>query len=210
MVVVGHENAHIKPRHIFCQYLLTNTASGKAKIDEISKLKAKLVEADALTTRYRQNLQMARDVTEKAMAESRKLRAELAMYRRNDPHAMPEVERAQGMSKEIISLTTVPNDEKDRARKVDASKFDSLMAKGKKFEDQKKYDDALWTYWAAADAGVNRPEPYMAISRIHAIRNNPEQGIKTYERALRLGGKRVPAIEQTLKKQLIDKKKKAK
>ena len=58
-------------------------------------------------------------------------------------------------------------------------------------------------------AGVNRPEPYMAISRIHAVRNNPEQGIKTYERALRLGGKRVPAIEQTLKKQLIDKKKKA-
>ena len=194
------------------QVKATDTMAGelKAKIDEISKLKAKLVEADALTTRYRQNLQMARDVTEKAMAESRKLRAELAMYRRNDPHAMPEVERAQGMSKEIISLTTVPNDEKDRARKVDASKFDSLMAKGKKFEDQKKYDDALWTYWAAADAGVNRPEPYMAISRIHAIRNNPEQGIKTYERALRLGGKRVPAIEQTLKKQLIDKKKKAK
>ena len=193
------------------QVKATDTMAGelKAKIDEISKLKAKLVEADALTTRYRQNLQMARDVTEKAMAESRKLRAELAMYRRNDPHAMPEVERAQGMPKEIIALTTVPNDEKDRARKADASKFDRLMAKGKKFEDQKKYDEALWTYWAAADAGVNRPEPYMAISRIHAIRNNPEQGIKTYERALRLGGKRVPAIEQTLKKQLIDKKKKA-
>ena len=73
---------------------------------------------------------------------------------------MPEVERAQGMSKEIISLTTVPNDEKDRARKVDASKFDSLMAKGKKFEDQKKYEDALaqqnwqtqWDYQLEQDA----------------------------------------------------------
>ncbi|MBR2428121.1 MAG: hypothetical protein IKB16_15415 [Lentisphaeria bacterium] len=182
----------------------------KAKIAEINKLKAKLMESDALATRYRQNLQIARDVTEKAMAESRKLRADLAMYRRNDPHAMPEVEKAKGMPKEILTLTTVPNAKEDRARKADVKKFDSLMAKGKQLENQKKYDDALWQYWAAADAGVNRPEPYMAISRIHAIRNNPEQGIKTYERALRLGGKRVPAIEQTLKKQLIDKKKKAK
>ncbi len=201
----------VSKKELDTQVKATDTMAGelKAKIEEINKLKNKLVEADALTTRYRQNLQQARNITEKAMAESRKLRAELAMYRRNDPHAMPEVEKAQGMPKEIIALTTVPNDEKDRARKADASKFDSLMAKGKQFEDQKKYDDALWTYWAAADAGVNRPEPYMAISRIHAIRNNPEQGIKTYERALRLGGKRVPAIEQTLKKQLIDKKKKA-
>ena len=201
----------VSKKELDTQVKATDTMAGelKAKIAEISKLKNKLVEADALTTRYRQNLQQARDITEKAMAESRKLRAELAMYRRNDPHAMPEVEKAQGMSKEIISLTTVPNDEKDRARKADASKYDSLMAKGKQLEDQKKYDDALWTYWAAADAGVNRPEPYMAISRIHAVRNNPEQGIKTYERALRLGGKRVPEIEQTLKEQLIDKKKKA-
>ena len=182
----------------------------RAKIAEINKLKTKLMESDALAIRYRQNLQMARDVTEKAMAESRKLRAELAMYRRNDPHAMPEVEKAKGMPEEILSLTKVKNDVRDRASKADVSKFDKLMNKGAELEKQEKYDDALWQYWAAADAGVNRPEPYMAISRIHAIRNNPEQGIKTYERALRLGGKRIPAIEQKLKQQLIEKKKKAK
>ena len=178
----------------------------RAKIAEINKLKTKLMESDALAIRYRQNLQMARDVTEKAMAESRKLRAELAMYRRNDPHAMPEVEKAKGMPEEILSLTKVKNDVRDRASKADVSKFDKLMNKGAELEKQEKYDDALWQYWAAADAGVNRPEPYMAISRIHAIRNNPEQGIKTYERALRLGGKRIPAIEQKLKQQLIEKK----
>lgn len=176
----------------------------RKKIAEINKLKTKLMETDALAIRYRQNLQMARDITEKAMEESRKLRAELAMYRRNDPHAMPEVKRAEGMPQEIVSLTKVKNDTRDRAGKVDDIKYNQLMSKGIELEKQEKYDDALWQYWAAADAGVNRPEPFMAISRIHAIRNNPDQGIKTYERALRLGGKRIHKLEDNLYQQLFD------
>ena len=49
---------------------------------------------------------------------------------------------------------------------------------------------------------MNNPEPYLEITRIHIARNNPEQGIKTYEKALRLGAKRLPELEAQLKQQL--------
>ena len=80
------------------------------------------------------------------------------------------------------------------------------MAAARKALAEGKQDDALWQFWAAADAAVNQPEPYLEITRIHIARNNPEQGIKTYEKALRLGAKRVPELESQLKQQLLAKK----
>lgn len=164
-------------------------------------------EMNAQLVRYRKTLQLSREVTEKAMEESRKLRAELVMYRRRDPNPRPEVpQTVTEVPQEIKSLTPVENDAQAQAQNANPEKFDSCMAAARKALEQGKHEDALWQLWAAADAGVNRPEPYMEITKIHIARNNPEQGIKTYEKALRLGAKRVPEYEDQLKQQLLAKK----
>lgn len=180
-------------------------AEQKKMSAEIDSLKNALQDSETNVARYRKNLQTAREVTEKAMAESRRLRAELTMYRRNDPNPHPEVKAADAMPKEVLALTQGENDLNDRIQKADLSKYEASMKAAKASFENKKYDDALWQFWAAADAAVNRPEPYIEISRIHALQNNPEQGLKTYEKALKLGAARVPEIENTLKKQLAEK-----
>ena len=181
----------------------------KERNDECAALKAKLKTAETDAARYQYHLQQARIVTEKAMEESRKLRAQLLVYRRNDPSPAPEVPQAKGLSPEIIALTKAPDGTKETAEAAagDLARFNELMEKGKAAEAKKDYDDALIQYWAAADVGVNKPEPYIAVARIHAMRNNPEQGLRTYERALRMGAKRIPELENILKKQLIESKK---
>ncbi len=181
----------------------------KERNDECAALKAKLKTAETDAARYQYHLQQARTVTEKAMEESRKLRAQLLVYRRNDPSPAPEVPQAKGLSPEIIALTKAPDGTKETAEAAagDLARFNELMEKGKAAEAKKDYDDALIQYWAAADVGVNKPEPYIAVARIHAMRNNPEQGLRTYERALRMGAKRIPELENILKKQLIESKK---
>lgn len=180
-------------------------AQQKKMSAEIDSLKNAVQEAETNASRYRKNLQTAREVTEKAMAESRRLRAELTMYRRNDPNPHPEVKAADAMPEELLVLSQGENDRHSRVQNADLSKYEASMKAAKESFDSKKYDDALWQYWAAADAAVNKPEPYIEISRIHAMQNNPEQGLKTYEKALKLGAARVPEIENTLKKQLAEK-----
>ena len=180
----------------------------KRLLEEQTADRKTISEINAQLVRYRKTLQLARDVTEKSMEESRKLRAELVMYRRRDPNPRPEVPKTvTDVPEEIKLLTPSENDSRAQAQKADPDKYETCMAAARKAMEQGKHEDALWQLWAAADAAVNRPEPYMEITRIHIARNNPEQGIKTYEKALRLGAKRVPEYENQLKQQLLAKKK---
>lgn len=180
----------------------------KRLLEEQAADRKTISEMNAQLVRYRKTLQMAREVTEKAMEESRKLRAELVMYRRRDPNPRPEVPKTvTEVPEEIKLLTPSENDSNAQAQKADPDKYEACMAAARKALEEGKQEDALWQLWAAADAAVNRPEPYLEITRIHIARNNPEQGIKTYEKALRLGAKRVPEYENQLKQQLLAKKK---
>lgn len=180
----------------------------KRLLEEQTADRKTISEMNAQLVRYRKTLQLARDVTEKSMEESRKLRAELVMYRRRDPNPRPEVPKTvTEVPEEIKLLTPSEKDSRAQAQHADLDKYESCMAAARKALEEGKHEDALWQFWAAADAAVNRPEPYMEITRINIARNNPEQGIKTYEKALRLGAKRVPEYEKQLKQQLLAKKK---
>ena len=175
----------------------------KTLLEEQTADRKTISEMNAQLVRYRKTLQLARDVTEKSMEESRKLRAELVMYRRRDPNPRPEVPKTvTDVPQEIKELTPSENDARAQALKADTDKYETCMAAARKALQEGKQEDALWQFWAAADAAVNQPEPYLEITRIHIARNNPEQGIKTYEKALRLGAKRLPEIEAQLKQQL--------
>ena len=178
----------------------------KRLLEEQAADRRALAEMDVQLSRYRKTLQLSRDVTEKAMEESRKLRAELVMYRRRDPNPRPEVPKTVAeVPQEVKVLTNTENNANAQIQNANQDKYESCMAAARKALEQGKQEDALWQLWAAADAGVNQPEPYLEITRIHISRNNPEQGIKTYEKALRLGAKRIPELEDQLKQQILAK-----
>ena len=175
----------------------------KTLLEEQTADRKTIAEMNVQLARYRKTLQLARDVTEKSMEESRKLRAELLMYRRRDPNPRPEVlQTVTAVPEEIKTLTPTDNDARAQIQNANPDKYETCMTAARKALQEGKHEDALWQFWAAADAAVNNPEPYLEITRIHIARNNPEQGIKTYEKALRLGAKRLPELEAQLKQQL--------
>ena len=175
----------------------------KTLLEEQTADRRTIADMNVQLARYRKTLQLARDVTEKSMEESRKLRAELLMYRRRDPNPRPEVPKTvTSVPEEIKTLAPTENDSRAQVQNADMDKYETCMTAARKAVQEGKHEDALWQFWAAADAAVNNPEPYLEITRIHIARNNPEQGIKTYEKALRLGAKRLPELEAQLKQRL--------
>ncbi len=170
---------------------------------EIMTLKSSLEDEKTNAARLRKTLTLSRDVTEKAIAEARSLRAEVDMYRSKDPNPRPAVVvKVQEVPEEIKNLTAVENDKVSRANAADSKKYDACMKAGKDAFDAENYEDALWQFYAAADADPEKAAPYLAIAQIHIVRNNPEQGLKTYEKALRLGAERMPGVESKLKEMM--------
>ena len=175
----------------------------RAAFDEqIAGLKAELDDERALSSRYKRTMNAARSVAEAAIVESRTLRAELDTYRRNDPDAKPEVGRTEDtipeelkpMFEEIMS----GNDGKTTLV-VDKIKFEEAMKEAQRAENAKDFTGALWHYLTAADADPTNSSAQISLARIHYALKHAENALKAYEKALQLGAKRDPSLEQLLK-----------
>ena len=74
----------------------------------------------------------------------------------------------------------------------------TAMQKGAEAEKSGDLGMALWHFWQAADIAEKRPEPYLALTRLHLKRKEADSALKAYEKAIKNGAKRDPALEKQL------------
>ena len=74
----------------------------------------------------------------------------------------------------------------------------TAMQKGTEAEKSGDLGMALWHFWQAADIAEKRPEPYLALTRLHLKRKEADSALKAYEKAIKNGAKRDPALEKQL------------
>jgi len=72
----------------------------------------------------------------------------------------------------------------------------TAMQKGTEAEKSGDLGMALWHFWQAADIAEKRPEPYLALTRLHLKRKETDSALKAYEKAIKNGAKRDPALEK--------------
>jgi tetratricopeptide (TPR) repeat protein len=170
--------------------------------EEVAKLKAELDDERALSSRYKKTMNAARTVAEAAIVESRTLRAELNTYRRNDPDPKPDISRTEDSIPEELKPMfedILAGKEVKPTVSVDKGKFDEAMREAQKAENAKDFSTALWHYLIAADVDPSSSVAQLSLARVHYALKHAETAMKAYEKALQLGAKRDPNLENMLK-----------
>ena len=87
----------------------------------------------------------------------------------------------------------------DGAGQTDDVDVALVLDQARAAEAKKDWGTALWQYWRAADIAGKRPEPYLALVRIHLQRNEKESAEKAYRKALQYGAERDASLEEQFK-----------
>ena len=95
-------------------------------------------------------------------------------------------------TKEYVSIT-------EEKPTYNVREYQQAMDQARAAEAKKDWGTALWQYWRAADIAGKRPEPYLALVRIHLQRNEKESAEKAYRKALQYGAERDASLEEQFK-----------
>lgn len=192
--------------------------------EEIRLLKEQISENNAQMARYRKKIEDVTAAANAAASEAGKLRAAWKLRTAGDSQGAENLMKATEESKKtaeaVEKKTSLPPSSAAKAAiqqqeaeapsaagtpspsapKGDPAKYEAAMKSARESEAQGDRIKALWHYWVAADAGVNRFEPYLELARLQLLNGDRDDAEKSYETALKLGAKRSEAIEKELKK----------
>ena len=183
--------------------LIRELESGKA---ERKKMELEITDLRNEASRQKIRADKAVETAKKAVSDSRRFRRELANLRADIEDGMIP-SKSSGKPGTSVTVTS-PEKGKDTKEYVSITEekptynvreYQQAMDQARAAEAKKDWGTALWQYWRAADIAGKRPEPYLALVRIHLQRNEKESAEKAYRKALQYGAERDASLEEQFK-----------
>ena len=183
--------------------LIRELESGKA---ERKKMELEITDLRNEASRQKIRADKAVETAKKAVSDSRRFRRELANLRADIEDGMIP-SKSSGKPGTSVTVTS-PEKGKNTKEYVSITEekptynvreYQQAMDQARAAEAKKDWGTALWQYWRAADIAGKRPEPYLALVRIHLQRNEKESAEKAYRKALQYGAERDASLEEQFK-----------
>lgn len=183
--------------------LIRELESGKA---DRKKMELEITDLRNEASRQKIRADKAVETAKKAVSDSRRFRRELANLRADIEDGMIP-SKSSGKPGTSVTVTS-PEKGKDTKEYVSITEekptynvreYQQAMDQARAAEAKKDWGTALWQYWRAADIAGKRPEPYLALVRIHLQRNEKESAEKAYRKALQYGAERDASLEEQFK-----------
>ena len=174
--------------------------------------------------RNRTEIEKAEDIAKLAVHDARKSRAELKMLQADIEDGIVKMpakykavavkSRKDTAEKSVAVIKVKPENkvkkavksQKDtkvvKAKKAPGKEYLTAMKQGQEAVKKGDLGMALWYYWQAADAGVDMPEPYFALTKLHIKRKEWSSAAGTYKKAIAYGGEEDKKLAEEIQKNL--------